>query len=81
MIHHARFPTHDSRLTFQLVEHALQREVTIAVQRELAHFVLVEMLRDVEGDPAVVTHIRRDLVPLITGEHRLLFDADPECEA
>jgi hypothetical protein len=52
----------------QLVQHALQCEVPIAVEREGLEFLRVLMLGHIEGYPATMAKVRRYAEALVRGQ-------------
>ena len=55
--------------------------MAVAAEDELAHFLPIHMLFDVEVDPAAVADVARHLEARIVGERRLQFGTNPELHA
>jgi diguanylate cyclase (GGDEF)-like protein len=70
----------DESFRRQLLQHALQCEVPVALQGERCDLRSIAVLGDVECDPAIVAHIGRNAKPAIGCEQGLPFNAHPKAQ-
>src|SRR5258708_18634812 len=74
-------PRQGPALDGQVPQHPLQREMPVALSREHRDFTGITVLGGVQGDPSVVSHVRRNSKARIESHQLLTFDADPEAQA
>src|ERR1035438_654162 len=64
----------------QLQQHPFQGEMSIALQGQCLDLFPVAVRADIERDPAVVAHVRRNLIPGICNQQALLIHPHPKTQ-